>query len=82
MLLTTKVRKDSGFWFSLLLKSVFSCRDSVFCITTDKMVRTTFAITLTDKYYRTMAQEMESRMALKDLVDRYVAESDGNIKSV
>lgn len=29
-----------------------------------------------------MIQEMESRMALKDLVDRYVAESDGNIKSV
>jgi len=25
---------------------------------------------------------MESRIALKDLVDRYVAESDGNIKSV
>lgn len=46
------------------------------------MVRTTFAITLTDKYYRTMTQEMESRMALKDLVDRYVAESDGNIKGV
>jgi hypothetical protein len=29
-----------------------------------------------------MTQEMESRMALKDLVDRYVVESDGNIKSV
>lgn len=29
-----------------------------------------------------MIQEMEIRMALKDLVDRYVAESDGNIKSV
>ena len=29
-----------------------------------------------------MTQEMESRMALKDLADRYVAESDGNIKSV
>lgn len=29
-----------------------------------------------------MTQEMESRMALKDLVDRYVTESDGNIKSV
>lgn len=29
-----------------------------------------------------MTQEMESHMALKDLVDRYVAESDGNIKSV
>lgn len=29
-----------------------------------------------------MTQEMESLMALKDLVDRYVAESDGNIKSV
>ena len=29
-----------------------------------------------------MTQEMESRMALKDLVDRYVGESDGNIKSV
>lgn len=82
MFLTAKLRKDSGSWFSLFLKSVFSCRDSVFCITTDKMVRTTFAITLTDKYYRTMTQEMESRIALKDLVDRYVAESDGNIKSV
>lgn len=42
------------------------------------MVRTTFAITLTDKYYRTMTQEMESRMALKDLVDRYATESDKN----
>lgn len=50
----------------------------MFCITTDKMVRTTFAITLTDKYYRTMTQEMESRMALKDLVDRYATESDKN----
>lgn len=29
-----------------------------------------------------MTQEVESRMALKDLVDCYVAESDGNIKSV
>jgi hypothetical protein len=29
-----------------------------------------------------MTQEMESRMALKDLVDRYVVESDGNIKGV
>lgn len=29
-----------------------------------------------------MTQEMKSRMALKDLVDRYVAESDGNIKGV
>lgn len=29
-----------------------------------------------------MTQEMESRMALKDLVDRYTTESDGNIKSV
>jgi hypothetical protein len=29
-----------------------------------------------------MTQEVESRMALKDLVDRYVAESDGNIKGV
>lgn len=29
-----------------------------------------------------MTQEMESRMALKDLVNRYVVESDGNIKSV
>lgn len=29
-----------------------------------------------------MTQEVESRMALKDLVDRYVAELDGNIKSV
>lgn len=29
-----------------------------------------------------MTQEMESRIALKDLVDRYVTESDGNIKSV
>lgn len=29
-----------------------------------------------------MTQEMESRMALKDLVDRFVVESDGNIKSV
>lgn len=29
-----------------------------------------------------MTQEMENRMALKDLVDRYVVESDGNIKSV
>lgn len=29
-----------------------------------------------------MTQKMESRMALKDLVDRYVTESDGNIKSV
>lgn len=29
-----------------------------------------------------MTQEMEIRMALKDLVDRYVAESDGNIKGV
>lgn len=29
-----------------------------------------------------MTQKMESRMALKDLVDCYVAESDGNIKSV
>lgn len=29
-----------------------------------------------------MTQEMESRMALKDLVDCYVAESDGNIKGV
>lgn len=29
-----------------------------------------------------MTQEMENRMALKDLVDRYVAESDGNIKGV
>jgi hypothetical protein len=29
-----------------------------------------------------MTQEMESRMALKDLVDRYVAESDRNIKNV
>lgn len=29
-----------------------------------------------------MTQEMEGRMALKDLVDRYVVESDGNIKSV
>lgn len=29
-----------------------------------------------------MTQEMESRMALKDLVDRYVTESDGNIKGV
>ena len=28
-----------------------------------------------------MTQEMESRMALKDLVDRYATESDGNIKS-
>ena len=46
------------------------------------MVRITFAITLTDKYYRTMTQEMESSMALKDLVDCYVAESDGNIKNV
>ena len=36
------------------------------------------AITLTDKYYRTMTQEMESRMALKDLVDRYATESDKN----
>lgn len=42
------------------------------------MVRITFAITLTDKYYRTMTQEMESRMALKDLVDRYATESDKN----
>lgn len=42
------------------------------------MVRTTLAITLTDKYYRTMTQEMESRMALKDLVDRYATESDKN----
>ena len=42
------------------------------------MVRTTFAITLTDKYYRTMTQEIESRMALKDLVDRYATESDKN----
>lgn len=25
-----------------------------------------------------MTQEMESRMALKDLVDRYVTEADGN----
>lgn len=50
----------------------------MFCITTDKMVRTTFAITLTDKYYRTMTQEIESRMALKDLVDRYATESDKN----
>lgn len=29
-----------------------------------------------------MTQEMESRMALKGLVDRYVAESDRNIKNV
>lgn len=29
-----------------------------------------------------MTQEMESRMALKDLVDRYVVESDGNIKGM
>lgn len=29
-----------------------------------------------------MTQEMKSRMALKDLVDRYVAELDGNIKGV
>ena len=29
-----------------------------------------------------MTQEVGSRMALKDLVDRYVAESDGNIKGV
>lgn len=29
-----------------------------------------------------MTQEVEIRMALKDLVDRYVAESDGNIKGV
>lgn len=29
-----------------------------------------------------MTQEMESRMALKDLVDRYVVELDGNIKGV
>lgn len=29
-----------------------------------------------------MTQEMESRMALKDLVDCYVTKSDGNIKSV
>lgn len=29
-----------------------------------------------------MTQEMESRMALKDLVDRYATESDGNIKSM
>lgn len=29
-----------------------------------------------------MTQEMESRMALKDLVDCYATESDGNIKSV
>lgn len=29
-----------------------------------------------------MTQEMESRMALKDLVDRYATESDGNIKRV
>ena len=29
-----------------------------------------------------MTQEMESRMALKDVVDRYATESDGNIKSV
>lgn len=29
-----------------------------------------------------MTQEMEIRMALKDLVDRYATESDGNIKSV
>lgn len=29
-----------------------------------------------------MTQEMEIRMALKDLVDCYIAESDGNIKSV
>lgn len=42
------------------------------------MVRITLAITLTDKYYRTMTQEMESRMALKDLVDRYATESDKN----
>ena len=42
------------------------------------MVRTTLAITLTDKYYRTMTQEMENRMALKDLVDRYATESDKN----
>lgn len=29
-----------------------------------------------------MTQEMESRMALKDLVNRYVVESDGNIKGM
>lgn len=29
-----------------------------------------------------MTQEMESRMALKDLVDRYATESDENIKGV
>lgn len=29
-----------------------------------------------------MTQEMESRMALKDLMDRYATESDGNIKGV
>lgn len=29
-----------------------------------------------------MTQEMESRMALRDLVDRYATKSDGNIKSV
>lgn len=29
-----------------------------------------------------MTQEVEIRMALKDLVDCYIAESDGNIKSV
>ena len=27
-----------------------------------------------------MTQEMESRMALKELVDRYVTKTDGNIK--
>lgn len=29
-----------------------------------------------------MTQEMESRMALKDFVDCYVVELDGNIKGV
>lgn len=33
---------------------------------------------LTTKLIRNMKQEMEDRMALKDLVDRYAIESDKN----